>query len=72
MNHVKLFVGSEILTLAVKDILEQNNIEYIERNDVKSSIAVGIGTADKAVHIFVDPKDLEYAKHLLEKNDIYE
>lgn len=72
MNHVKLFVGSEILTLAVKDILEQNNIEYIERNDVKSSIAVGIGTADKAVHIFVDTKDLEYAKHLLEKNDIYE
>lgn len=70
MNRVKLFVGSEIVTLAVKDVLEQHNIEYIERNDVQSSIAVGIGTADKAVHIFVDPKDLDYARHLLEQNDL--
>lgn len=72
MNHVKLFAGSEILSLAVKDILQQNKVEFIERNDVQSSIVVGIGIADKAVHIFVDPKDLEFAKHLLEKNDIPE
>lgn len=72
MNHVKLFVGSEIITLAVKDILEQNNIEYIVRDDIKSAIAGGFGTADKAVHIFVDPKDLDYAKHLLNENDIQE
>ena len=72
MNHVKLFVGSEIITLAVKDILEQNNIEYIVRDDIQAALAGGFGTADKAVHIFVYPKDLDFAKHLLKENDIQE
>lgn len=72
MNHVKLFAGSEVLTLAVKDILEQHHIEYIERNDIQSAISAGFGSADKAVHIFVDPKDMEYAKHLLVQNNIQE
>jgi len=70
-NHVELFVGSPMLALAVKNLLEQNNIEFIERNDISSAIAAGFGSADKATHIFVEQNVLETAKELLAKNDLF-
>jgi len=69
-NHVELFVGSEITTLAVKDVLEQNHIEFIERNDVNSAIAAGFGTADKATHIFVEQDVYEKAKKILSETGL--
>lgn len=72
MSHKKLFAGSEIMVLAVRDILEGNSIKYIIRDDIESAITAGFGSADKAVHVFVDEEDLEKAKELLETNDIKE
>lgn len=69
-NHVKLFSGSEMLALAVKDILEHNHIEYIERNDIQSAIGIGLGISDQATHLFIDPKDIEQAKILLAEFDL--
>lgn len=69
-NHIKLFSGSEMLALAVKDILEQNNIEYIERNDIQSAIGIGMGILDQATHIFIESKDSEKAKNLLSEFDL--
>lgn len=70
-NHVELFVGTPTTALAVKNILEQNNIEFVERNDINSAIAAGFGMADKATHIFVEQDVLEAAKTLLAKNDLF-
>ncbi|MFA7445873.1 MAG: DUF2007 domain-containing protein [Flavobacteriaceae bacterium] len=64
-NRVEIFSGSEVAVLAVKNILEQNRIEYAERNDIQSAIHAGFGTVDKAVHLFVDVSDLEKAKEAL-------
>ncbi|WP_430612219.1 DUF2007 domain-containing protein [Flavobacterium sp. JP2137] len=72
MNHVRLFSGSEITTLAVKDILEENNIEFILRDDIQSAISAGFGSADKAVHVFVYTSDLPKAQQLLLDNNITE
>lgn len=72
MSHIKLFAGSEVMALAVKNILEDNQIPYIVRDDIESAIGIGMGTLGKAVNIFVEEQDLPKAKNLLEINDIQE
>lgn len=64
-KHVKIFSGSAIMAMAVKNALENNNIQYIERNDINSAITAGFGSADKAVHVFVLEEDEEQAKYAL-------
>ena len=64
-NHKKIFAGSEITALAVKNILEDNQIDYVERNDVQSAVRAGFGSADLAVHIFVFEEDVQKARILL-------
>lgn len=53
MEYKKVYSGSEINSLAVKDILEQNAIVYIIKDNVASGVIAGFGTLDKAVHVFV-------------------
>lgn len=68
-THKKIFSGSEVTALAVKNILEENQIEYIERNDIQSAIRSGFGSADQSVHIFVLEEDVEKARILLSHFD---
>ncbi|AJA69742.1 Protein of unknown function DUF2007 [Myroides sp. A21] len=72
MSHKKLFAGSEIIVLAVRNLLDENNIPYIIRDDIQSAIGIGAGTLDRAVHILVDEEDLDKAKKLLIENDFTE
>lgn len=72
MNHVILYSGSEIMVLAVKEILEQNNIPFIIRNDIESSITAGFVSADNAVNVLVEQKDAQRAEQLLIDNKIRE
>ena len=65
MEHVEIFAGSAIMAMAVKNTLEENNIGYIERNDIESAITAGFGSADKAVHIFVLEEDEAKARYTL-------
>ncbi|PJR03084.1 putative signal transducing protein [Avrilella dinanensis] len=64
-NHKKIFSGSEITALAVKNILEENHVEYLERNDVQSAVRAGFGTSIQAVHIFVFEEDVPKVRELL-------
>lgn len=68
-KHIKLFSGSAIMAMAVKNILEEKNISYIERNDIDSAITAGFGSADKAVHLFVLEEDEEKAQYALVENN---
>jgi len=68
-KHVEIFVGSAIMAMAVKNTLEEQNIPFIERNDIDSSITAGFGSADKAVHIFVLEGDEEKARYALMENN---
>lgn len=65
-NYVKVFSGSEVEVIRVRIILEQNDIKFIERNDIQSGITAGFGTIDKAVHIFVDKEDYYRALKLID------
>ena len=64
-KHVEIFAGSAIMAMAVKNTLEENGIDYIERNDIDSAITAGFGSADKAVHIFVFEDAEEKARYAL-------
>lgn len=64
-NHLIVFSGSEIEVIKVRLLLEQNNIPYIERNDIQSGVTAGFGTIDQAVHILVDKDNYDMAlEHL--------
>jgi len=65
MDHVHIFSGSEISALAVKNALENNNINFVERDDINSGIVSGFGTLDKATNIFVLESDVKQANELI-------
>ncbi len=72
MNHTILYSGSEVMVLAVKNILEENQIPFIVRDDIESAIGAGYGALGKAVNILVEEQDLARAQALLKENDIHE
>lgn len=53
MEYKKVYSGSEINSLAVKNVLEQHGIEFIIQDDVASGVIAGFGTLDRAVHVLV-------------------
>lgn len=71
-NYIKVFSGSEVEVIKVRLILEQNNIKYIERNDIQSGVTAGFGTIDKAVHILVDEEEHNKALNLIENTKLDE
>lgn len=61
-----LFTGSEIDANVLKEILEDNNIGCILRNDMSSAKAAGFGVnSGSEAKILVMEKDLGKAKELL-------
>lgn len=72
MNHKKLFAGSEVMVLAVRNLLEENNIAYIIRDDIEAGRSAGYGTLGKAVHVFVEEQDFNRAEALLKENKLEE
>lgn len=72
MSHKKLFAGSEMMVLAVRNLLEENDISYIIRDDIDSAIGAGYGALGKAVNVLVDEENLDKAKALLKENDLTE
>ena len=72
MEHKKLFAGSEVMVLAVRNVLEENNIAYIIRDDIEAGRSAGYGTLGKAVHVFVAEEDLTKAEALLKENNLEE
>ncbi|MBB1138033.1 putative signal transducing protein [Myroides sp. WP-1] len=72
MNHKKLFAGSEVMVLAVRNLLEENKIAYIIRDDIEAGRSAGYGTLGKAVHVLVEENDLAKAEALLKENGLEE
>lgn len=65
-DYIKVFSGSEVEVIKVRIVFDQNNIKYIERNDIQSGVVAGFGTIDKAVHVFVSKYDYNRALELLQ------
>lgn len=66
MKEIKIFSGSEIEAMAIKQKLEERDVSPIVRNSFESARLAGFGNTDAAVELFVTEEDYEKIKDLLE------
>ncbi len=66
MGLIKIFSGSEILALALKENLEAREIEVMMKNNIQSGRLAGFGTADLAVELFIKETDFNKANPVIE------
>ncbi|MBU8891281.1 MAG: DUF2007 domain-containing protein [Bacteroidales bacterium] len=66
---ILLFTGSEINTTVLKEILDDNQIPSLIRNEMSSGKAAGFGGGyvGSEAHVLVSEKHFEKAKALLEE-----
>ena len=66
---ILLFTGSEINTAVLKEVLDDNQIPSLIRNEMSSGKAAGFGGgyAGSEAHVLVSEKYLERAKVLLDE-----
>ena len=60
MGLMKVFSGSEILALALKEKIEAIGVETLLKNNIQSARLAGFGTTGQAVELFVP--ETEFAK----------
>jgi hypothetical protein len=57
---MKVFSGSEILALSLKERIEAIGIDVVMKNNIQSARLAGFGRLDQAVELFV--QETEYGK----------
>jgi hypothetical protein len=60
MGLMKVFSGSEILALALKDKIEAIGIAVVKKDNIQSARLAGFGSSGSAVELFV--QETEYSK----------
>lgn len=60
MGLMKVFSGSEILAMALKEKIEEIGVETLLKNNIQSARLAGFGTTGQAVELFV--QETEFAK----------
>ena len=67
MGLIKIFSGSEVEALAIKQQLEDRGVEPIVRNGYESARLAGFGNTDAAVELYITVEDFEKVKDIFEK-----
>ncbi len=57
---MKVFSGSEILAMALKEKIEALGIDVLVKNNIQSARLGGFGNMDLAVEVFI--QEVEYGK----------
>jgi hypothetical protein len=66
MGLMKIFSGSEILALALKEQLEQIHLEVVMKDNIQSARLAGFGTSGQAVELFIQETDFAKANPIIE------
>ncbi len=66
-THIKLFTGTSILVNRLAQLLEEQNIPSIIRNDEESGRLAGFGTFGDSVELLIFESDKEPALTILEE-----
>jgi hypothetical protein len=67
MGLMKIFSGSEILALALKEKLEKINLEVVMKDNIQSARLAGFGSAGQAVELFIQEVDFGKASPIIEE-----
>lgn len=64
-TYQKIFAGGETDALALKNALEEEDIAYIERNNIQSGLRGGFYGGTTGVEILVQEGDADRAKKIV-------
>ncbi|MDP2175562.1 MAG: DUF2007 domain-containing protein [Bacteroidota bacterium] len=67
---LKIYEGSQIEALGCQNLLLENNIESVLKDNIQSGILAGFGTSGMAVELYVNEDDFEEALALLSNNSL--
>ncbi|NRT11340.1 DUF2007 domain-containing protein [Flavobacterium sp. 14A] len=67
MGLMKVFSGSEILALALKEKIEAINIDVLMKDNIQSGRLAGFGTSGSAVELFVQETDYGKVHPIIEE-----
>ena len=67
MGLMKVFSGSEILTMALKEKIEAIGVDTVLKNNIQSARLAGFGTMGQAVELFIQETDFSKANPVIEE-----
>lgn len=67
MGLMKVFSGSEILAMALKEKIEEIGVETLLKNNIQSARLAGFGTMGQAVELFIQETDFSKANPVIEE-----
>ena len=66
MGLIKIFSGSEILALGLKEKLEEIGLDVLMKDNIQSGKLAGFGISDLAVELFIQEKEFGKAHPIIE------
>jgi hypothetical protein len=66
-NLIRVFTGDEISAIYLKGELEKIGIPSMIRNDFQSGAVAGFGGVPSAIDLYIQEKDLEEARPLIDE-----
>ena len=67
MGLMKVFSGSEILALALKEKIEAAGIDTVIKDNIQSARLAGFGSSGSAVELFIQETDFSKANPVIEE-----
>ena len=67
MGLMKVFSGSEILALALKDKIEAIDIAVVKKDNIQSARLAGFGSSGSAVELFVQETEFSKVNPVIEE-----
>ena len=67
MGLMKVFSGSEILAMALKEKIEAIGVDTVLKNNIQSARLAGVGTMGQAVELFIQETDFSKANPVIEE-----
>lgn len=67
MGLMKVFSGSEVLALALKEKIEAAGVDTIIKDNIQSARLAGFGSSGSAVELFIQETDFAKANPVIEE-----
>ncbi len=67
MGLMKVFSGSEILALALKEKIEAVGVDTVVKDNIQSARLAGFGSSGSAVELFIQETDFAKANPVIEE-----
>jgi hypothetical protein len=67
MGLMKVFSGSEILAMALKEKIEAKGVATVMKDNIQSARLAGFGSSGSAVEVFIQETDFAKANPVIEE-----